>query len=59
MGRRPQNNHYHYAEKYTSGAYRRRDRAARVLHLPRRAVFFAVLMLLVLGVVTSTFSLNL
>lgn len=56
MSRRGRNNHYHYAEQYTDGAYRRRAKAARVLHLPRRAVFFAMIVLLVFGVITATFS---
>ena len=58
MSRRQRNNHYHYAEQYTDGHYRRKLRAASVLHLPRRAVFFAVLVLLVFGIVTTTFSAN-
>lgn len=58
MSRRPRNNHYHYAEQYSDGFYRRKVRAASVLHLPRRAVFFAVLVLLAFGVISTTFSAN-
>ena len=58
MSRNRKNNHYHFAEQYTDGAYRRRVRASRVMHLPRRAVFFAVLVLIVFGVITTTFSAN-
>lgn len=58
MSRRPRNNHYHYAEQYSDGHYRRKEKAASVLHMPRRAVFFAVLVLLVFGLVTTTFSAN-
>ena len=58
MSQNRRNNHYHYAEQYTDGSYRRRVRAASVLRMPKRAVFFAVLMLLVLGIVTATFSAN-
>ena len=40
MSRRPKNNHYHYAEKFTDRAYlARRDR--RVLALPRRFMLLA------------------
>ena len=56
MSRKHKNNHYHYAEQYTDGSYRRRVRASGVLRLPRRAVFFAMLVLIMLGVVTATFS---
>ena len=58
MSRRPRNNHYHYAEQYSDGHYRRKQKAASVMHLPPRAVFFALLVLLVFGIVTTTFSAN-
>ena len=58
MSRNRKNNHYHYAEQYTDGAYQRRVKTQRVLHLPRKAVFFAVLVLLAFGVISTTFSAN-
>ena len=53
MSRKRQNNHYHYAEKFTDRG-RRAKRFA--MPLPRRAVFFALLILILFGTITVTFS---
>ena len=58
MSRKPKNNHYHFAEQYSDGYYQRKMKAASAVHLPRRAVFFAMFVLLVFGIVTTTFSAN-
>lgn len=56
MSRNRQNNHYHYAEQFSD---RRRCRAKKsALLIPRRAIWFAVMMMLVFGVITATFAAN-
>ena len=55
MSGKRQNNHYHYAEKFESKAYRR-SRRARVIHTPRKSFFIALMALFVLGLVSTTFS---
>ena len=54
MSRRPKNNHYHYAEKYQSR--NRRLRFSDVIKTPRKAVLFALLVLLAFGFVSTTFA---
>lgn len=56
MSRNRKNNHYHYAEKF-SDASRRRAKMTAIL-MPRRAVFFAVLVLLAFGLISTTFSID-
>lgn len=55
MSRNRKNHHYHYAEKFTDRA--RRERRSAML-FPRRTLFAAVLVLLLFGVITATFSIN-
>ena len=55
MSRKRQNNHYHYAEQFADRA-RRKKRFS--MPLPRRTVFFALLILILFGTITVTFSTN-
>ena len=56
MSRNRSNNHYHYAEQYTDGSYRRKANRASKLYLPKRFVFFALLLILTFAIITATFS---
>ena len=51
MSSRGKNNHYHYAEKFEDRR-RRQSRAS----MPKRAVFLACLLLLMFGIITTTFA---
>lgn len=56
MSRNRRNNHYHFAEQYTDGSYRRKANRASKLYLPKRFVFFALLLILTFAIITATFS---
>lgn len=53
MSRKPKNNHYRYAEKFSDRANRSR---VRPLVLPKRFLFLAVMLVLIFAVITVTFS---
>lgn len=55
MSRNNKNNHYHYAEKFESRSYRRKNREAKVF-VPVKVLVFALLVLLLFGLVSTTFS---
>jgi uncharacterized repeat protein (TIGR02543 family) len=56
MSRRKKNNHYHYAEKYElNSRYMRKKRA---VYAPRKAVLFTVLVLIAVGLISTTFAAN-
>ena len=56
MSKGAKNNHYHYAEKYERKT--RYTRTRRHIHIPHKAVFLSLLILVAVGLVSTTFAAN-